>query len=104
MVIALVSDSLVYLVVSWAWAGIGCTLSPPILMTFFWKRYSSIGVIATIISGFVSTVLWISTPLESIITSRFTTFFIAAFFGIVFSLVFPDKNRIDKDADTEVVV
>lgn len=104
MVIALVSDSLVYLVVSWAWAGIGCTLSPAILMTFFWKRYSSIGVIATIISGFVSTVLWISTPLESIITSRFTTFFIAAFFGIVFSLVFPDKNRIDKDADTEVVV
>ena len=98
MIIALTSESLVYLIVSWAWAGIGCTLSPAILMTFFWKRYSSIGVIATIISGFVFTVLWISTPLDSIITSRFTTFFIAAVFGIVFSLLFPDKKQTEKTA------
>src|SRR5699024_12576580 len=46
MVIALTSDSLLYLVVSWAWAGVGGTLSPAILMTFFWRRYSSAGVIA----------------------------------------------------------
>lgn len=91
MVIALTSDSLLYLVVSWAWAGVGGTLSPAILLTFFWRRYSSIGLIATITSGFIFTVLWISTPLDSIITSRFTTFFIAAIFGIVFSLLFPDK-------------
>lgn len=93
LLIALTSKSLVYLVVSWAWAGVGCTLSPAIILTFFWKRYSGIGVIATIISGFLSTVLWISTPLEEIATSRFTTFFIAAIFGIVFSLLFPDKKE-----------
>ncbi len=92
-IIALVSESLVYLVVSWAWAGIGCTLSPAILMTFFWKRYSSTGVIATIFSGFIATVIWISTPLEAMITSRFTTFVIATVFGIVFSLLFPDKEE-----------
>ncbi len=95
VLIALTSESLVYLVVSWAWAGVGGTLSPAILMTFFWKRYSSTGVIATVISGFVFTVLWISTPLDSVITSRFSTFFIAAFFGIVFSLLFPDKQKED---------
>lgn len=93
MIIALTSDSLVYLVVSWAWAGVGCTLSPAVLLTFFWKRYSAIGLIATIISGFIFTVLWISTPLDAMLTSRFTTFFIAAFFGIVFSLLFPDKKK-----------
>lgn len=93
MLIALFSDSLVYLIVSWAWSGVGGTLSPAILLTFFWKRYSSTGVIATIISGFVFTVLWISTPLDTVITSRFSTFFIALGFGIVFSLLFPDKNR-----------
>ncbi|WP_186672560.1 sodium/proline symporter [Sporosarcina sp. BP05] len=93
LIIALTSKSLVFLVVSWAWAGVGCTLSPAIILTFFWKRYSGIGVIATIISGFVSTVIWISTPLEEIATSRFTTFFIAAAFGIVFSLLFPDKKE-----------
>lgn len=93
MTIALVSDSLLYLVVSWAWAGVGCTLSPAILMTFFWKRYSSAGVVATVIAGLVSTILWISTPLEEIITSKFTTFFIASFFGIIFSLMLPDKEQ-----------
>ncbi|MFD1606961.1 sodium/proline symporter [Oceanobacillus luteolus] len=98
MIIALVSESLVYLVVSWAWAGVGCTLSPAILMTFFWKRYSSAGVIATILSGLVFTIIWISTPLEAMITSRFSTFFIAALFGIVFSLIFPDKE-VEEKAD-----
>ncbi|SEU10012.1 sodium/proline symporter [Salinibacillus kushneri] len=93
MLIALTSESLVYLIVSWAWAGVGGTLSPAILMTFFWRRYSSIGVIATILSGFVFTILWISTPLDSIITSRFSTFFIAGIFGILFSLLFPDKRN-----------
>lgn len=93
MIIALVSDSLLYLVVGWAWAGVGCTLSPAILMTFFWKRYSSAGVVATVLSGLISTLLWISTPLEEMMTSRFTTFFIAAFFGIVFSLLFPDRKE-----------
>lgn len=93
MVIALVSESLLYLVVSWAWAGVGCTLSPAILLTFFWKRYSSAGVVATVLAGLVSTILWISTPLESIITSKFTTFFIALFFGIAVSLLLPDKTE-----------
>lgn len=104
MVIALVSDSLLYLVVSWAWAGVGCTLSPAILMTFFWKRYSSAGVVATVSAGLISTILWISTPLEEMMTSRFTTFFIAAIFGIVFSLLFPDKEeRVDPKTKEEVV-
>src|SRR5690606_29022413 len=60
LMIALLSKSLVYLVVSWAWAGVGCTLSPAIILTFFWKKYSGAGVIATIISGFLATVIWIS--------------------------------------------
>lgn len=98
LLIALTSKSLVYLVVSWAWAGVGCTLSPAIILTFIWKRYSGAGVIATIISGFLSTVIWISTPLEAIISSRFTTFFIAAIFGIVFSLIYPEKQNMHKQA------
>jgi len=93
MIIALTSESLLYLVVSWAWAGVGGTLSPAILMTFFWRRYSSVGLIATIISGFVFTVIWISTGLDEVITSRFSTFFVAAIFGIVFSFLFPDKKE-----------
>ena len=101
MIIALFSDSLLYLVVSWAWAGVGGTLSPAILLTFFWKRYSSVGLITTIISGFVFTVIWISTPLDGMITSRFTTFFIASIFGIIFSLIFPDSQQKKKESVIE---
>lgn len=93
LIIALTSKSLVYLVVSWAWAGVGCTLSPAIILTFIWKRYSGIGVIATIIAGFASTIIWISSSLEAIISSRFTTFLIAAIAGIVFSLLFQNKEE-----------
>ena len=101
LIIALTSKSLVYLVVSWAWAGVGCTLSPAIILTFIWKRYSGIGVIATIFAGFISTLIWISTPLEEIISSRFSTFVIATLFGIIFSLLFPDKQKAQQDAEDQ---
>ncbi|WP_209125047.1 sodium/proline symporter [Alkalihalobacillus sp. BA299] len=104
LVLAMVSQSLVLLVISWAWAGVGCTLSAVIILMFFWKRFSSIGAVATIITGLISTIIWISTPLEGILTSRFTTFFIAAFFGIVFSLLFPDKKMtVNQDRNSEVI-
>ncbi|WP_066157027.1 sodium/proline symporter [Halalkalibacter krulwichiae] len=93
LVVALTSNALVYVVTSWAWAGVACTLSAAIILAFFWNRYSSIGVISTILSGLIFTIIWISTPLDQIITARITTFFIAGFFGIVFSLLFPDINQ-----------
>ncbi|MUK87427.1 sodium/solute symporter [Ornithinibacillus sp. L9] len=99
LTIALTSESLVYSVVSWAWAGIGSTLSPAILMTFFWKRYSGAGVLATILSGFIGTLIWINSPLEELISSRFTTFFIATAFGIIFSLLYPEKKQEQKDEE-----
>lgn len=94
LVIAMTSDTLLYVIVSWAWAGVGGTLSAAIILTFFWKRYSGIGVVATIITGLISTVVWISTPLDGIISSRFTTIFIAGIFGIGFSLMFPNKKTV----------
>lgn len=81
------------MVTSWAWAGVACTLSAAIMLAFFWRKYSSIGVIATILSGLIFTIIWITTSLDEIITARFTSFFIALFFGIVFSYLFPDVKQ-----------
>lgn len=102
LVIALTSKSLVYAVVSWAWTGVGATLSPAILLTFFWKKYSGAGVIATVVSGFIGTMVWINSPLEEILSSRFTTFFIASLFGIVFSLIYPDRKVDSVKGDKKV--
>ncbi|GAA0442035.1 sodium/proline symporter [Lentibacillus halophilus] len=92
LLMALISKSLVLTIVGWAWAGVGSTLSVAVLLTFFWKRYSGIGVIATISSGLIGTLIWINSPLDELLSARFVTFFIALFFGIVFSLIFPEKQ------------
>ena len=99
LVMAILSSNLVLTVVGWAWAGVGSTLSVAVLLTFFWKRYSGIGVIATILSGLIGTLIWINTPLDEIISARFTTFFIALIFGVVFSYLFPEKREEEIEAE-----
>ncbi|WP_232699963.1 sodium/proline symporter [Brevibacillus daliensis] len=92
LIISLVSESVIYGVVSFAWAGIGNTFSSVILLIFFWKKTSGIGVIATIVTGFLSAILWSISPLEAIVSAKFSTFFICIIVGIVVSLLFPDHK------------
>ncbi|ANX12405.1 sodium:proline symporter [Fictibacillus arsenicus] len=103
LILALVSKSLIYTVVSFAWAGIGNTFSVAILLTFFWKRTSGAGIVAAIVTGFISAIVWASTPLEEIITSRASTFFIALLAGVIFSLLMPDKKVYKSNVKTETV-
>ena len=63
LVIGLMSKSLIYVVVGWAWAGVGNSFAAAILLTFFWKRMSGAGVIAALLTGFISTIICINTPL-----------------------------------------
>lgn len=92
IIISLKSESVIYSLVSFAWAGIGNTFSVVVLLIFFWKRVSGIGVIATIIVGAVSAVAWSLSPLEAIVSAKAATFFICLIVGIVFSLLYPDKE------------
>ncbi|MFC8684975.1 sodium/proline symporter [Brevibacillus porteri] len=93
LIISFWSESVIYGVVSFAWAGIGNTFSAVILLIFFWRKTSGIGVIATIITGFISAILWTISPLESILSAKFSTFFICLIAGIAFSLLFPDHSE-----------
>ncbi|RBP84908.1 sodium/proline symporter [Cytobacillus firmus] len=93
IIISLKSGSVIYSLVSFAWAGIGNTFSVIILLIFFWKRISGMGVIATIIVGFVSAFVWPLSSLESILSAKAATFFICLLAGIVFSLIYPDTVK-----------
>ncbi|MCM3032572.1 MULTISPECIES: sodium/proline symporter [Bacillaceae] len=93
IIISLKSGSVIYSLVSFAWAGIGNTFSVIILLIFFWKRISGMGVIATIIVGFVSAIVWPLSSLESILSAKAATFFICLIAGIVFSLIYPDTVK-----------
>jgi sodium/proline symporter len=93
IIISLKSGSVIYSLVSFAWAGIGNTFSVVILLIFFWKRVSGIGVIATIVVGFLSAIIWSLSPLESIVSAKAATFFICLIVGVVFSLLIPDEKQ-----------
>lgn len=92
LIISFVSESFIYGVVSFAWAGMGNTFSVVVILTFFWKKTSGIGVITAIISGVISAILWTTSPLEAIVSAKASTFFISLLFGVVFSLLYPDKE------------
>ncbi|MBN1155509.1 sodium/proline symporter, partial [candidate division KSB1 bacterium] len=75
LVLAYLSPStLIYTLVGYVWAGIGGTFSVVILYTLFWKRFNGVAAITTIIAGMVFTIVWISTGMEGVLTSRVTTF------------------------------
>ncbi len=44
--------------VAYAWAGFGAAFGPAVLMSLFWKRTTKLGVIAGIIVGGVTVLIW----------------------------------------------
>jgi len=92
--LAYVSPSrVIYTLVGYVWAGIGGTFSVIILLTLFWKKFHGKAVLITIITGLLFTILWISTGMEEVITSRFLTFVVAGTTAIIATYVLPDNSK-----------
>ena len=51
-------DRQIFWVIIFGWSGIAATFCPVIILTLFWKGYSEVGAIASMISGFVSVILF----------------------------------------------
>ena len=100
LIIGLFNNALIYVVVGWAWAGVGNSFAAAILLSFFWKRTSGTGVVAALLTGFIGTLIWINTPLEEIFTSRGATLFLALIAGVIFSLAFPNKKDLEHKGDS----
>lgn len=58
MVIAWDKNSVIFSVVSFAWAGFGATFGPLMLFSLFWKRTNRAGAIAGMVSGAAMVFLW----------------------------------------------
>jgi sodium/proline symporter len=87
LIMAFTSRSLIYTIVGWAWAGIGCSFAPAVILSFFWKRFSGRGVIASLVSGFFTTVIWMTTGLDHIFTARAATFIITFACAVIVTLL-----------------
>ncbi len=58
MIIALDENSVIFTVVSFAWAGFGATFGPIMLFSLFWKRATRSGAIAGMLAGGGMVFLW----------------------------------------------
>lgn len=91
-IISITSKKLVFAMVSYAWAGLGASFGPAMLLTLWWKKTTAKGVLSGMIVGTIVTIIWTSIPeLESVVSSRFTAW-ISAFIVIVFISHFSEKD------------
>jgi sodium/proline symporter len=94
LVLALTTEKLIYSIVSYAWAGIGCSFAPAVLLSFYWDRFSSAGVVTALLAGLVTTVAWIATGLDQHVTAMAATFFIAMGSAILVTLATSLKDGV----------
>ncbi|HNT28876.1 MAG TPA: sodium/proline symporter [bacterium] len=86
ILLALYSDKLIFAMVSYAWSGLGSSFGPAILLTLLWKKTSGPGIIAGMLTGAITTVVWSSIPaLDGLITARLVSFVLAVAAIIVVS-------------------
>ena len=58
MIIAWDENSVIFSIVSFAWAGFGATFGPLMLFSLFWKRTTRAGAIAGMIAGAATVFIW----------------------------------------------
>ena len=61
-------------VVSYAWSGLGSSFGPVLVLSLWWPKTTRKGVIAGLLVGFFSTIIWANTELKFIISERFVSF------------------------------
>jgi sodium/proline symporter len=91
-IIAVTSDKLIFAMVSYAWAGLGSSFGPAIILILKWKRVTKRGVLAGMLTGSISTVIWSNIEwLDDVISVRFSSFVLAFLAIVIVSLI--DKKR-----------
>lgn len=86
LVMALTTKNLIYYIVSYAWAGIGCSFAPAVLLSFYWDRFSSKGIVTALLAGLVTTIGWMLAGLEKTVTARAATFVVAMGLAVLVTL------------------
>ena len=91
--LALTTEKLIYFIVSYAWAGIGCSFAPAVLLSFYWDRFTSLGVVTALVTGLITTIVWIATGLGQHVTAMAATFFVSMGMAVLVTLAAPAAGR-----------
>jgi sodium/proline symporter len=93
ILLSLDPNASILVLVSYAWAGFGAAFGSAILLALFWKKYTRNGVIASMITGALTVIVW--KTLEGGIFELYEMlpgFVIALISGMLVSLLSPNQN------------
>ena len=97
MCIALDENSIIFTIVSFAWAGFGATFGPLMLFSLFWKRTTRAGAIAGMLSGGAMVFIWnyLVKPLGGVfgIYELLPAFVVSSLMIVVVSLLTPEPEK-----------
>ena len=104
MIIAADEKSIIFTIVSFAWAGFGAVFGPLMLMSLFWKRINRPGAIAGMLSGGIMVFFWklVIRPLGGIwnIYELLPAFIVSCIFIVIVSLLTaPPSAEIQEEFD-----
>jgi sodium/proline symporter len=92
--LAWVADDFVYNMVLYAWAGLGASFGPPLLLSLYWRKTSHAGVLAGFVTGTVVVVVWYNISfLKGMIYEMIPGFLLSLLVTVVFSSVLPDRRN-----------
>ena len=85
-------ENSIFGVVSYAWSGLGSAFGPALVLTLWWQKTTRNGIIAGLLTGFFTTVIWANIDfLQNAVTERLVSFIFAFAAVIIISLM--DKNK-----------
>ncbi len=104
VVIAWDPESSVMALVSDAWAGLGASFGPLVVMSLFWRRTNFKGALAGIISGAASVILWDYIPFINGSTIGTVTGLYSLLVGFIVSIVFIVIVSLATDKPSEAIL
>ncbi len=106
IVIALDSNSVIFNIVSFAWAGFGATFGPLMIFSLFWKRINRWGAIAGMVGGAATVFIWklVLNPIGGVfgIYELLPAFIVSSILIVVVSLLTPAPSK-EIEEDFEAV-
>ena len=79
-------------VVSYAWSGLGSAFGPALLLSLWWSGTTRKGIIAGLLTGFLTTIIWANTELKLIVTERLVSFVFAFLMVVIVSHLDKEKT------------
>ena len=87
-------NSSILQLVAFAWAGFGSAFGPTVLLSLYWRKLTTQGALASMITGAVVAFAWGQSPMKSVLYEMVPGFASAMLVAIIVSLVTYKKNQV----------